>query len=76
MEKINTFKELLNEIAWSWQYPVYDIWMDPTDFSLNLNKLNIREGLASYKTERYELAPGVYDQAVRFYEFLKSTENK
>lgn len=76
MEKINTFKELMNEICWSWEYPNYDLKYNEVNDYLWLNKLHIERTYAQYKTDHYELAPGVYEDALRFYEFLKSTETK
>lgn len=76
MEKINTFKELLNEIAWSWQYPVYDLQYHESDNRFSLNKLSITSEHLEYKGDYEELAPGVFDELKRFYEFLKSTEKK
>lgn len=69
---IRSFKELLCEISWSWEYPMYDLVDEGDGFSLN--KLFITPTRVTYKTERWELAPGVYEDVRRFYEFLKSTE--
>lgn len=72
MNKIKNFKELLDEIAWSWQYGVYELEKHEDGYSLN--KLFITRDRVTYKLENWELAPGVYEDLERFYEFLKSTE--
>ena len=71
MNKISSFKELMNEITWSWDYPLYDIEKHEDGYSLN--KLFISRNRVSYKTESWELAPGVYREFERFYRFLEST---
>jgi len=68
MDEIVTFKDLMNEIAWSWEYPAYDFRLDGD--TLVLNKLFITKKYAEYKTDRWELAPGVFDKAVEFYRLL------
>ena len=72
-QKIDTFKDLLNEIMWSWQYPMYDL-IKHNDGNFSLNKLYIKPYEASYKTELYELAPGVFEDLERFYDFLQTVD--
>lgn len=76
MEKIKSFKELLNEIAWSWQYPVHDLHYNEKDNRFWLNKLSIMPDKLEYKGDYSELAPGVFEELKKFYMFLKSTEKK
>ncbi len=71
--KINNFKELLNEISWSWEFPHYDLQQDG-ERGFILNKLYITPTEVSYKCELHELAPGVFEDVKRFYDFLKATE--
>lgn len=75
MEKIKSFKELLNEICWSYNYPLHDIYRHENgDYSID--KLYIGPLEASYKTDIYELSPKVFEDLNRFYDFLVSTERK
>ena len=71
MNTISSFTELLMEIAWSWEYPQYDFIKYKDGYALN--KLYITKDEVTYKLERWELAPGVYEEFERFYEFLQST---
>ena len=72
--KIETFKDLLNEIAWSWQYPMYDLEKHENGYSLN--KLFITRTEVTYKTDVEDLAPGVFDDLEAFYEFLQTVDKK
>jgi hypothetical protein len=74
-QKIDTFKELLGEIFYSYEYPHYQLTRH-ADGNFSLNKLYIKPNEASYKTELWELAPGVFDDVVRFYEFLETVDKK
>jgi hypothetical protein len=71
--KIISFKELLNELSWSWQFPTYDLERDE-DGNFYINKLYINPEKVTYKTDSYELAPGVFKDLERFYDFLKTTD--
>lgn len=71
---ISSFKELLNEIAWNWEYPTYDFELYE-DGTLVLNKLYISHKSAKYKTEQYVLAPEVYEKALAFYYFLQDNDS-
>jgi hypothetical protein len=71
---IETFKELLNQILWSWEYPNYDLVKHEDGYELN--KLFIKKDRATYKLEFWNLAPGVYEDVERFYEFLRSTKGE
>lgn len=73
MEKINSFKELMNEISWSWEYPLYDLHYDEKENSFYLNKLYILPDRVSYKCENWELAPGVFEDVKAFYNLLSNT---
>lgn len=70
--KFNSFKELLNEIGYSWEFPSYDFIKH--DDGYELNKLFITPTRVSYKTEEWELAPGVYEEFEKFVAFLNSTK--
>lgn len=72
-EKINSFKELLNEIGYSWEYPNYDFIKD-REGNFILNKLYIEPGRVSYKTSNYSITNKVFEEVGKFYNFLQSTE--
>lgn len=69
---IRSFKELMNEIGWSWNYPQHELVDEGDCFAVD--KLAITPTRVTYKTSRWELGPGVYDDVRRFYEFLKTTQ--
>lgn len=69
-QTIDSFKELLNEFCWSYQYPMYTIIKDG-DMGYSINKLYIRRDYVTYKTDRWLLAPGVFDEFTEFYNFLQ-----
>ena len=70
---IQNFKELLNEIVWSWDFPSYNFQKHEDGYSLN--KLFIQRNKVTYKCQEWTLAPGVYEDFERFFEFLKSTND-
>lgn len=71
--RISSFKELMTEISYSWEYPTYDIYKYDNGM-YSLNKLYITKTTVEYKTDTYELAPGVFESFERFYKFLKREE--
>ena len=71
---LNSFKELLTEICWSFEYPRYD-FIKYKDGGYCLNKLYIERERVSYKTDNWILAPGVFEEFEKFYEFLQSTDH-
>lgn len=71
---INSFKDLMDHISWNWDYPTYELKRDK-DGSFYLNKLYIRRYCVSYKEYNYSLAPHIFDEVIRFYEFLQSTND-
>lgn len=72
METIQTFKQLMNEIGWSWCYPDHDFKQNGSLFSLD--KLTIEPGYVSYKTGKVKLSDKAYKDFENFIIFLKSTE--
>lgn len=74
--RITSFKELLNEIAWSWSYPNHEFikHSDPEGFTLN--KLYITKDRVSYKTDNWILDDGIYEELEAFYEFLQTVERR
>lgn len=66
---ITSFKELLNEILWSWDFPQYDL-EKTEEGNFILNKLYIEPTRASYKTQEWTLAPGVFTEVEKFYKLL------
>lgn len=72
---ISSFKELLNEICWSWEYPRYQI-IKYKDGNYSLNKLYIEPDRVSYKTDNWVLAPGVFKEFEEFVEFLERTDHE
>lgn len=73
LAKITSLKDLLNEIVWSYDYPQYD-FIKYSDGTYGLNKLYIEHSQVSYKTDRWELAAGVFEQFEKFYDLLQETE--
>lgn len=69
---ISSFKDLLNEIGYSWEYPAYDLVKHEDGYELN--KLFITQDRVTYKMEEWTLAPGVYEELERFYNFLQGTK--
>lgn len=70
---ITSFKELLNEILWSWDFPQYDL-EKTEEGNFVLNKLYIEPVRASYKTQEWILAPGVFTEVEKFYNLLNKHE--
>lgn len=73
--QITSFKELMNEIGYSWEYPNYDI-LKHSDGTYSLNKLYIDSEQVSYKTDRWALTEGVFEEFESFYNFLEMLERK
>jgi len=73
MDRISSFKDLLNEIMYSWDWPNYELLKDEKG-NFYLNKLYVTPDHASYKTQYWELAPGVFSDVERFYDFLENTK--
>lgn len=70
---ITSFKELLNEILWSWDFPQYDL-EKTEEGHYSLNKLYIEPTRASYKTQEWNLGPGVFEEVEKFYNLLNKHE--
>lgn len=70
---ISSFKELMNDIVWSWDYPTYDLQKDK-EGNFYINKLYITPSYISYKEDRTKISLEVFQDIERFYEFLKSTD--
>jgi hypothetical protein len=73
MPIISSFKELMNEISWSWNYPEYEFIK--YDGGYVLNKLYIEPDCVKYKTDTWYLSPGVYEDFEAFLRFLNGLEN-
>jgi hypothetical protein len=73
MEKITSFKELMNEIAYSWDWN-YEFSFDEQENYFYLNKLCISPDRVSYKLENWELAPGVFEDVKAFYKLLNPSK--
>jgi hypothetical protein len=71
-EEIGKFKDLMNEITWSWEYPTYD-FIKTSEGYYNLNKLTIGPDFVDYKTDYYPLAEGVFEQLELFYSLLENS---
>lgn len=69
---ISNFKELMNQVGFSWDWPKHSIIKTPEGYVLN--KLYITPEYVTYKTDTWELEPGVYEQFERFVGFINSTE--
>lgn len=66
--RIETFKEVFDWIAYDWDYP-YSLKKDNNGFYIN--KLYIEPNYVVYKTECYELAPGLFEKVEALYKLLK-----
>ena len=75
MSKITTFKELMSEIAYSYDYQ-YNEFSYMGDGEYCLNKLYIGPESVSYKTDYYELAPDVYQKFLVYLELLKDPDEE
>jgi len=73
--RIETFKEFMNDVAYSWDYPNYDI-IKYNDGSYSLNKLYIEPTHAHYKTETWEISPEVFEQFEAFVRLLEFSSDK
>lgn len=72
---IKSFKELMTEITYSWEYPTYDFHkLSETEYCLN--KLYISPTKVCFKTDTYILAPGVWEDFLAFIFLLEYTERK
>jgi hypothetical protein len=71
MNRIETFRELMGEIAYSWDHD-YKLERHVEDgvVTFTLNKLTITQSEASYKLDRWKLAPGVFEKLEQFYKLL------
>lgn len=69
MPVLETFKDLMNEIAYNWNYPINAI-IKTEDGCYVVDKLYIQKDVVSYKTNHWYLAPGVYEQFEIFYGLL------
>ena len=73
MDKINTFKELMDEIAYDWGFCAKGLqkttWNDEIAYSIN--KTFITQNLVTYKASSAELAPGVFEKLEVFYKLLE-----
>lgn len=73
--QITNFKELMNELGYSWNYPQHDI-VKHSDGTYSLDKLYIEPDRVSYKTDNWVLAEGVFEEFESFYNFLEMLERK
>lgn len=76
-DTIETFKELMDEIVYSWTWQEYDqlrreVCPETGVPSFTLNKLYISPTEVQYKTENCKLAVGVFDKLEEFYKLLCS----
>ena len=66
---ITTFKDLMSEVSYSWDYD-YEI-IKTKEGHYSLNKLYIAPEYVTYKMDCYDLAPGVFAKFEKFYELLQ-----
>lgn len=66
--KITTFKELMDEVSYSWDHN-YEIHKTE-EGNYVLNKLYISPTLVTYKTWSWDLSPGVFEKFEKFMELL------
>lgn len=67
-DKIIDFKEVMDWIAWDWDYS-YTLSKDKNG-NFYVNKLYIEPNALSYKTECYELAEGLFERVQALYEVI------
>jgi hypothetical protein len=72
--RISTFKELFDEIVYSWEND-YDLIYHKEDDSFTLNKLYITKNEVCYKTDTWYLENGVFDKLKVFYNLLYPPAN-
>lgn len=65
---ITNFLDVFNEIAYDWELH-YGLTKHE-DGSYSVNKLYITPTEMSYKTDRWKLAPGVFDKVEKLYRLL------
>jgi len=70
-EKIETFKEVMDQITYDWDYS-YTLSKD-NEGIFHVNKLSIGPNFLVYKTECSELAAGLYDRVSQLYDLLQET---
>jgi len=68
--KINTFRELMNEIFYDWGFCEKNLYKRD-DGVFICNKTAIGKDFLEYKTETHELAPGLYEKLEQFYNLLE-----
>ena len=72
---ISSFKELMNEIGYSWEYPMYDL-VKHSDGHYSLNKLYIEPDRVSYKTSNWYLTEEAFAEFEAFYNFLEMLDRR
>ncbi len=72
---ISSFKDLMNELSYSWSYPEYDL-EKLKDGTFLLNKLHITPIQASYKMESWGITPEVFAQLEKLYFLLNDQSQK
>lgn len=72
MGTIETFRQLMDEITYSWE-PGYELERHARDdhWAFSLNKLFITPTEVSYKLERWRLASGVFEKLETFWQLLQ-----
>lgn len=67
------FNELMDEIVWSWGdgHELTRVVESDGEVTFYLNKLYIDKQRASYKTDNWTLAPGVFEKLETFYKLLQ-----
>lgn len=69
---METFADLFAEICWSWEQK-YKI-IKHSDVTYSINKLYITPYRVSYKTDNWELAPGVFEKFEQFAKFMETVD--
>lgn len=72
---INTFRELFNEIVYSWDYNS-DSFIKHENGTYSLNKLLIGPDFIHYKTDTSSLDPKVFAKFEQFIDLLKEPQDK
>lgn len=72
--KISSLKELMNEIAWSWDYPRLD-FKNTEDGGYSLDKLIIEPDVVKYNHDSWVLEEGVFEELQMLIEILNKSDN-
>lgn len=68
--RIETFREIFDWITYDWDH-YYKLNKESDGSAYYVNKLQITPKYLTYKTECYEIAPGLFEKVADLYEVIK-----